>query len=170
MTSPLHDVGKIGVPDSILLKPGKLSPDEREIIESHCEIGASILEEAPKGMREFLTIPAGEQLNPTERDRDAVREMAKDIARSHHEKWDGSGYPNGLVGDDIPMSGQIVAVADVFDALRSTRPYKRSFTFEKTLEMIRESKGKHFAPNAIEAFEAVAEDFELIHQKYSDGQ
>ena len=168
LTSPLHDVGKIGIPDSILLKPGKLDPEERTIMESHCTIGASILEEAPKGMGEFLDIPTEIDLKMPQHIRDTVRETATEIAMAHHEKWDGSGYPNGLVGDAIPISGQIVAIADVFDALRATRPYKRSFSLEKTLEMMGQGKGKHFAPKAFAAFEEMADEFESIRQKYSD--
>lgn len=168
LTSPLHDVGKIGIPDNILLKPGKLTPEEREVMESHCRIGASILEEAPKGMGEFLAIPTDDQLNMPERTRDLVRDMAIEIAMSHHEKWDGSGYPNKLEADDIPVSGQIVAIADVFDALRAERPYKRSFAYDKTLEMMRQGKGKYFAPKAFEAFEEVADEIEQIRRHYSD--
>jgi len=169
LTSPLHDVGEIGIPDSILHKPGKLDPEERAIMESHCTIGASILEEAPKGMGEFLPVPTENQLDMPERKRDLVREKATEIAMSHHEKWDGSGYPNKLSEDDIPISGQIVTIADVFDALRATRPYKRSFTFDKTMDLMRQGEGKHFAPKAFEAFENMAEEFERIRQNYSDG-
>ena len=103
-----------------------------------------------------------------ERERDLVREMATDIAMSHHEKWDGSGYPSGLEADAIPVSGQIVAISDVFDALRAVRPYKRAFPYEKTLDLMREGRGKHFAPDAFDAFESVVSQFESIRQNYSD--
>ena len=164
LTSPLHDVGKIGIPDAILLKPGKLTDEERAIMESHCTIGAAILQDAPKGMHEFLEIPSEAQES---QNRDALREMAMEIALSHHEKWDGSGYPNGLAGDDIPLSGQIVAIADVFDALRSERPYKKSFSFEKSMSMMQQGAGKHFAPKVFSAFEIIADKFETIRKGHS---
>ncbi|MFP6582145.1 MAG: HD domain-containing phosphohydrolase [Candidatus Hydrogenedentota bacterium] len=168
LTSPLHDVGKIGIPDNILLKPGKLTPEERTIMESHCAIGATILEEAPKGIDRFLELPGMDSPVPEVEERDGIRTMAKEIAMTHHEKWDGSGYPNALVGEDIPVSGQIVAIADVFDALRSTRPYKKAFTFDKTMELMRQGVGKHFAPRAFEAFETITHQFESVRQEYSE--
>ncbi len=161
LTSPLHDVGKIGIPDSILLKPGKLTPDERATMETHCAIGAAILQDAPKGMHEFLEIPTVGNISS---DRDLLRTMAMEIALTHHEKWDGSGYPNGLVGEDIPVSGQIVAIADVFDALRSERPYKKSFPFDKAMSMMRQGVGKHFSPSVFEAFETIVDDIESIRK------
>ena len=164
LTSPLHDVGKIGIPDAILLKPGKLTPKERTVMESHCTIGEAILQDAPKGMNEFLEIP---QLSSTSTDPDALRTMAMEIALTHHEKWDGSGYPNNLAGDDIPISGLIVAIADVFDALRSERPYKKAFSFEKTMSMMREGVGTHFSPTVFAVFETIAENFESIRQGHS---
>ncbi len=164
LTSPLHDVGKIGIPDSILLKPGRLTPEEREVMESHCSIGAAILQEAPKGMHEFLEIP---EIGNSQKDPDALRTMAMEIALTHHEKWDGSGYPNGLSGDDIPISGLIVAVADVYDALRSERPYKKSFSAKKTLEMMQQGVGQHFSPTVFEAFEAKIDEFEKIREGHS---
>lgn len=164
MASPLHDVGKIGIPDSILLKPGKLTDEERTAMESHCTIGAAILQDAPKGMNEFLEIPDREE-DSTEPD--ALRTMAMEIAMTHHEKWDGSGYPNGLVGDAIPMSGRIVAIADVFDALRAERPYKRAFSFEKSMSMMRQGVGQHFSPGVFEVFETIAGEFEAIRKGHS---
>lgn len=167
LTSPLHDVGKIGIPDNILLKPGKLTPEEREVMESHCTIGAAILDEAPKGMERFLELPGVDMPDPTDIDRDAIRDMAMQIAMSHHEKWDGSGYPNNLEADAIPVSGQIVAIADVYDALRSERPYKRSFPYQKTIEMMGQGVGKHFSPNAFEAFSKISQTFEDIRNEFS---
>ena len=99
---------------------------------------------------------------------DDIRKMAKEIAVSHHEKWDGSGYPYGLEADAIPVPGQIVAIADVFDALRSERPYKKAFTFDKTMELMRQGIGKHFSPKVFEAFEEVCHQFEAIREEYSD--
>jgi len=128
--SPMHDIGKIGIPDRILLKPGKLDKDEFEIMKTHAEIGGKILD----GHSSDLMV------------------MAKEIAISHHEKWDGSGYPNGLSGEDIPLSGRIVAIADVFDALTSVRPYKKSWSNEDALAEINNSAGKHFDPTLVEHF------------------
>ncbi|ADV65999.1 HD domain-containing phosphohydrolase [Deinococcus maricopensis] len=130
-TAPLHDVGKIGVSDGILLKPGRLTPEEFEIVKSHATIGANIL--------------AGGH-SP------AVR-MAEVIARTHHERWDGSGYPHGLAGEAIPIEGRIVAVADVLDALTSERPYKRAWSFEAALAEIRAQAGQHFDPQVVAALE-----------------
>lgn len=128
--TPMHDVGKIGIPDSILFKPGKLTPAERKIMEKHSEFGAKIL---------------GEHSDPLLR-------MARDVALSHHEKWDGSGYPMGLKGEEIPLVGRIVAVADVFDALTSKRPYKEAWTESEAVAYIREQAGKHFDPALVSAF------------------
>jgi putative two-component system response regulator len=128
--SPMHDIGKIGIPDSILLKPGKLEPDEWETMKAHTTIGARLLE--------------GD-------DSDIMR-MAREIALSHHERWDGSGYPAGLSGEAIPLCGRIAMLADLFDALTSARPYKQAWPVESALDMIRESSGKHFDPVLVEVF------------------
>ena len=134
--SPMHDVGKIAIPDSILRKPATLDRDEWTIMKRHTTYGARILEgsESP------------------------VIRMAETIAITHHEKWDGSGYPAGLVGEDIPLEGRITAVADVFDALTSRRPYKEPFPIDKSLEMIREKRGNHFDPDVVDAFFAIKDD------------
>ncbi len=129
-TSPMHDVGKIGVPDAILLKPGKLTPEERAIMEQHTVIGARILEKSSA----------------------SVLRESEVIARSHHEKWDGTGYPDGLQGEAIPVQGRIVAVADVFDALSSRRCYKPAFPPEKVIEILKEGRGGHFDPDILDAF------------------
>jgi response regulator RpfG family c-di-GMP phosphodiesterase len=165
LTSPLHDVGKIGIPDSILLKPGKLTSEEREIMESHCEIGAAILQDEPKGMDSFINVP--ELQHGSGKEKDELRHVAVTIAMTHHEKWNGKGYPNRLGGEDIPVCGLIVAIADVFDALRSERPYKQPYTYEETLELMRSGKGSHFAPHVFEAFESIAPDFEGIKTQFS---
>jgi putative two-component system response regulator len=128
--APMHDIGKIGIPDNVLLKPGKLDDEEWVIMRQHTIIGGEILKDA---------------------DTDFIR-LAQDIALSHHEKWNGTGYPQGLNGKDIPLAGRIVAVADVFDALTSTRPYKEPFPLEKALAIIREDTGTHFDPEVAEAF------------------
>ncbi|MBA2670868.1 MAG: response regulator [Gemmatimonadetes bacterium] len=129
-TAPLHDVGKIGIPETILRKPGSLSPEERGIMESHSEIGGRIL--------------AG--------GRSANVQMAEEIARSHHERWDGSGYPKGLAGEAIPLSARIVAVADVYDALAHDRPYRKALPREQVVEEIRAGSGSHFDPRVVTAF------------------
>lgn len=128
--SPMHDIGKIGIPDAVLLKPGKLEPQEWEIMKTHAEIGGHLLE--------------GD-------DSDLIR-MAREIAFTHHEKWDGSGYPNGLVGKAIPQTGRITALADVFDALTSKRPYKKAWTVEAAVDLIKENSDKQFDPELVELF------------------
>ncbi len=128
--SPLHDIGKVGIEDDILLKPGKLTPDEFETMKTHSDIGYEILRSS-----ENPFLQAGAQ-----------------IARSHHEKYDGSGYPAGLKGDEIPIFGRITAIADVFDALTSERPYKKSWSFEQAMEYITSQSGKHFDPDLVSIF------------------
>jgi len=128
--SPMHDIGKIGIPDAVLLKPGKFEPHEWEIMKTHVTIGGKLLE--------------GD-------DSDLMR-MAREIALSHHEKWDGNGYPDGLVGEAIPQAGRIAALADVFDALTSERPYKKAWTVEAALDLVKENSGKHFDPALVEVF------------------
>lgn len=128
--APMHDIGKIGIPDSILQKPGKLTPDEWAVMREHPVIGARIIGVHPAGLLH----------------------MAHDIALTHHERWDGSGYPRGLQGEDIPMVGRIVAVADVFDALTTQRPYKKAWPLNEAIAYIREQRGKHFDPQLVELF------------------
>jgi putative two-component system response regulator len=144
--APMHDVGKIGIPERILLKPGKLDPDEWDIMKQHTLIGGRILEGAKAG---YL-------------------KLAEIIALTHHEKWDGSGYPRGLKGKAIPMAGQITAIADVFDALISKRPYKEPFSVEKSFAIIKESSGSHFSPAIVDAFFAVTDEVLVIKEKYQD--
>lgn len=131
--APMHDIGKIGIPDNILKKPGKLDTSEFEIMKTHCQIGADIIGDDPS----------------------ELIQMAKVIALTHHEKWDGSGYPNGLSGDEIPRVGQIVAVADVFDALTSKRPYKEEWPVDDAVVLLEESSGQHFDPQLIKLFKEV---------------
>lgn len=128
--SPMHDVGKIGIPDAILLKPGRFEPQEWEIMKAHATIGGDILADDDS---DLLT-------------------LARTIALSHHEKWDGSGYPAGLAGEAIPQAGRIVAVADVFDALTSSRPYKRAWPVEEAVAHIQDGAGSHFDPAVVAAF------------------
>lgn len=144
--SPMHDVGKIGVPDAILLKPGALTPEEREIVNHHTIMGARIL---GGSVSELL-------------------QVGEVIALSHHERWDGAGYPNGLAGDTIPLYGRICAVADVFDALTSKRPYKEPFTNEKTYEILREGRGTHFDPQILDLFFVHLPEVCAIQKRFSD--
>ena len=129
--APMHDIGKIGIPDRILQKPGKLDAEEWAIMQTHSQIGADILGDA--GDSDLL-------------------EMARIVALTHHEKWDGSGYPNGLVGEDIPRVGRIVAIADVFDALTSERPYKKAWPVERAVALLQEGAGSHFDPKLVPPF------------------
>lgn len=142
--SPMHDIGKIGIPDSILLEPGKLTLDEWEVMKKHTIYGAHIL-----GDSNFELLRVGEI-----------------IAMSHHERWDGSGYPKQLAGEEIPLYGRICAVADVFDALTSRRPYKEPFSNEKSLEIMRAGRGSHFDPSIIDVFFKDFELFEKIQQDF----
>ena len=144
--SPMHDIGKIGVPDNILLKPGKFEPEEWEIMKTHAQIGADIL--------------SG--------DDSPMMAMAREIALTHHEKWDGSGYPFGLKGEDIPLVGRISAIADVFDALTSARPYKKAWEVEAAVDYIKEQSGKHFDPQLIEYFIENLDEIVSIRDKYME--
>ncbi len=152
-SAPLHDVGKIAIPDHILLKPGKHTPEEFDIMKTHAQRGYDMLKRAGDHMGEqgeFLT-------------------LAMEIAGCHHEKWDGSGYPNGLVGDSIPLSARLMAVADVFDALLARRPYKEPMSIAQATEIIMEGKGKHFDPEVVEAFVSIHEDLKRISIQWADG-
>lgn len=144
--SPMHDIGKIGIPDHILLKPGKFEPYEWEIMKNHATIGAEILS---GDNSELLT-------------------MACVIALNHHEKWDGSGYPKGLKGEEIPLAGRIVALADVFDALTSVRPYKKAWSLEASLEYIDDNRGKHFDPQLVDLFRARLDPIIAIKEKLAE--
>ena len=144
--SPMHDIGKIGIPDAILLKPGRFDPEEWKIMQTHTTIGAKLLE--------------GD-------DSDLMR-MAQEIALSHHEKWDGTGYPHGLAGETIPESARIVALADVFDALTSERPYKDAWPVERALELIREGRAQHFDPRVVDAFMHQLDGVLEIRERFSE--
>ncbi|HEY1684554.1 MAG TPA: HD domain-containing phosphohydrolase [Tepidisphaeraceae bacterium] len=150
-TSPLHDIGKVGVPDHILLKPGKLTPEEFEQMKIHTLIGAQTLDAA---LERF----------PNAR----FLQMARDIAATHHEKFDGSGYPRGLKGEEIPLCGRIVALADVYDALTSRRVYKPAFTHEEARNIILKERGKHFDPDLIDAFLIAEDQIITVRQRLSD--
>lgn len=154
MSAPLHDIGKVAIPDHILLKPGKLTADEWVVMKTHAKSGSDAIEQA-------------------ERDVDAPLEflrLAKEIAHWHHEKWDGSGYPDGLAGDAIPVSARFMAVADVFDALISKRVYKNALPNTGARDAIVEGRGRHFDPDVVDAFLASFEDFVAIAARYRDDE
>lgn len=167
LTSPLHDLGKIGIPDRVLLKTGTLDESERLIMDQHCEIGASILMAQPKAIAAFLESADETGLQPLATEADKLREVATTIIMTHHEKWDGTGYPQGIKADEIPISGQICAVADVYDALRSERPYKKPYGVEKTMEQMRAGRGSHFSPHVFDVFESIADEFEEIRGRFT---
>jgi len=151
LTSPLHDIGKVGIPDSVLLKPGKLTEDEFEIMKTHTTIGAE-------------TLSAAMQHNP---DAEFLR-MARDIALTHHERYDGTGYPQGLTGRTIPLCGRIVALADVYDALRAKRIYKDAFTHETARNIILDGRNTHFDPVIVDCFLEREQEFIHIHNRFQD--
>ena len=144
----LHDIGKDSIPDSILLKPGKLTREEFDEVKKHTTIGAETLEQT------YQELPRG-----------TIFQMAVDIARAHHERWDGKGYPGGLKGDEIPLSAQIVAICDVYDALRSVRPYKPALTHEESMLELRRECGTQFNPALCDAFFHCAEEIRHIYDK-----
>lgn len=151
-SAPLHDIGKVGIPDRILLKPGRFEPHEMEIMKTHTTLGRDAIQHA----EDTLGIEV------------AFLKTAKEIAYGHQEKWDGSGYPLGLSRDDIPISARLMAVADVYDALISRRVYKDGMPHEKAMQIISEGKGKHFDPDMVDAFLELHEEFRAIAQRFSD--
>ena len=144
--SPMHDIGKIGIPDRILLKPGKLEPAEWEVMKTHTAIGAKIL--------------SGHS--------SPLLGMAAEIALTHHEKWDGSGYPRGLKGEEIPLVGRIVAVADVFDALTSKRPYKKAWLVEQAVDFLQAERGRHFDPELVDVFLSLLDEVLEVGRRYAE--
>jgi putative two-component system response regulator len=151
-SAPLHDIGKVGIPDTVLLKPGKLSAEEWAVMRTHAKLGSDAIEQAERDIETPLEFLAA----------------AKEIAHWHHEKWDGSGYPDGLVGDAIPISARLMALADVFDALISKRVYKQAMTLEETRSIIAQGSGRHFDPDVTAAFLLGFEEFVDIANRYSD--
>ncbi|HEY2346115.1 MAG TPA: two-component system response regulator [Xanthomonadaceae bacterium] len=144
--APMHDIGKIGIPDSILTKPGKLTAEEWAVMQTHPTIGGEIIGDHD----------------------DRMLTMARVVALSHHEKWDGSGYPEGLAGEDIPLEGRIVAVADVFDALATKRPYKHAWTIEETVGYIRAESGKHFDPAIVALLEPCLPEMLAVKERWAE--
>ena len=151
-SAPLHDIGKVGIPDRILLKPGKLTPEEFEVMKTHTTLGRDAIEHAELQLGADVTF----------------LRLAKEIAYSHQEKWDGSGYPEGLSGDKIPVSARLMAVADVYDALISRRVYKQAMSHAEAVEVIRKGRGSHFDPDVADAFLADADQFHEIAQRFID--
>jgi putative two-component system response regulator len=160
----LHDVGKIGIPDAILQKPGPLTEEEFDFMRRHCDMGNRVLSASHVSDRIVTGIEELDSDTPAATDfwESPVSGMAATIAMTHHEKWDGSGYPNGLSAEDIPIEGRITAVADVFDALSSKRPYKEAFPIDRCFEILREGRGKHFDPQLLDVFLAHRADIEQI--------
>ncbi|MDO8607675.1 MAG: two-component system response regulator [Phaeospirillum sp.] len=153
-SAPLHDIGKVGIPDRILLKPGRFEPHEFEIMKTHTTLGRKAIERAEQSLGMsvgFLT-------------------CAKEIAQWHQEKWDGGGYPDGIGGDDIPVSARLMAVADVYDALISRRVYKEGMSHEKAVQIICEGKGSHFDPDMVDAFVDIQDEFRAIAARFEDSE
>ena len=151
-STPLHDIGKVGIPDRILQKPGKLTEEEWVIMKTHAELGARAIEMAEKDSETSLTF----------------LEVGKEIAHWHHEKWDGTGYPDGLKWNEIPLSAKMMAIADVFDALVSERVYKKAFSFSEAKDIMSAGRGKHFDPVLLDAFLANYDAFTAIATQHSD--
>jgi len=145
-SAPMHDIGKIGIPDFVLLKPGRLTPDVFELMKTHAELGYELLKESPS----------------------KVMQAGAEISLTHHEKFDGTGYPKGLKGEEIPIFGRIVAVADVFDALTSERPYKRAWSLEDSRKFLEEGSGTHFDPACVDAFLKAWDDAMDVKNRYQD--
>ena len=152
-SAPLHDIGKVGIPDSILLKPGKLTDEEFDTMKTHSTLGADAIRIAEDIIGNTDT---------------SFLRFAREISATHHEKWDGNGYPLGLSGEDIPLSGRIMAVADVYDALISKRVYKPAFSHEKSRDIILEGSGSHFDPKIVDAFIRIEDTFQSISASYKD--
>lgn len=151
-SAPLHDIGKLGIPDRILLKPSRLSREEFAIMKTHTTLGFEAIEQAEKTLG--TSVP--------------WLKIAKEIALSHQEKWDGSGYPQGLKGDAIPMSARLMAVADVYDALISQRVYKPALPHDRAVQIVFQGRGSHFDPDMVDAFIGIQDDFNEIAQRFKD--
>ena len=148
--TPLHDIGKVGIPDSILHKPGRLTAEEFELMKTHTTVGGGIIKEI------------------YERNGSTYLRMAYEVAMYHHERWDGTGYPEGLAGDDIPLIAQIMALADVFDALTAKRCYKEAFSYERAKAIILEGKGSHFSPLVVESYLRCEQDWLAVLERYKE--
>ena len=151
-SAPLHDIGKLGIPDRILLKPSRLSREEFAIMKTHTTLGFEAIEQAEKTLGTHVP----------------WLQIAKEIALSHQEKWDGSGYPQGLKGDAIPMSARLMAVADVYDALISQRVYKPALPHDRAVQIVFQGRGSHFDPDMVDAFIGIQDEFNEIAQRFKD--
>ncbi len=151
-SAPLHDIGKVGIPDYILLKPGKLTPEEWEIMKTHAKLGSDAIEQAERDVDQPVKFLV----------------LAKEIAHWHHEKWDGSGYPDGLANEAIPISARLMTLADVFDALICRRVYKQPIPFTQARDMIVAERGRQFDPDIVDAFLSIFDTFQAIAQRYRD--
>ena len=152
-SAPLHDIGKVGIPDTILFKPGPLTAQEWAVMKTHAKLGADAIQKAESDVENTLSF----------------LHFAKEIANWHHERWDGTGYPDGLKGDEIPVSARLMALADVFDALSNARTYKPAFPVEEARSRILEARGKQFDPDVVDAFEAQFDQFVAVYKRYADG-
>lgn len=150
--APLHDIGKVGIPDRILLKPGRLTPEEFEVMKTHAALGY-------KAIAQAMAVAGADE---------PLLRIAGEITLCHHEKWDGSGYPQGLAGDAIPVSARLMALADVYDALISRKVYKEPMTHEQAIDVIQQVRGKHFDPDVVDAFLALEQQFHAIAVSYDD--
>jgi len=153
-SAPLHDIGKVGIPDAVLLKPGRLTAEEWEVMKTHARLGRDAIAMAEKQLTSSSTF----------------LQCAREIAYGHHEKWDGSGYPQGLAGQDIPLSARLMAIADVYDALITRRVYKEAFGHAQAVELIAEGSGHHFDPDLVTVFLSIAEEFHAIAERFRDGE
>jgi putative two-component system response regulator len=153
-SAPLHDIGKVGIPDAILLKPGKLTPEEFEVMKTHTTLGRDAILAAEK----LIDAPS------------SFLKLAREIAHYHQEKWDGSGYPEKLAGESIPLSARLMAVADVYDALISRRVYKPPFPHDKAVAIIREGRDKHFDPHVVDAFLQIEQECHQIAERFADSE
>jgi len=153
-SAPLHDIGKVGIPDAILLKPGKLTPEEFEVMKTHTTLGRDAILAAER----LINAPS------------TFLRLAREIAHYHQEKWDGSGYPEGLAGESIPMSARLMALADVYDALISRRVYKPPFPHDEAVAIITAGRDRHFDPDMVDAFVAVQQQFREIAERYADSE
>ncbi|MEO7336294.1 MAG: two-component system response regulator [Caldimonas sp.] len=151
-SAPLHDIGKVGIPDRVLLKPGKLTPDEWEIMKTHARLGADAISRAEADTHQSVKFLV----------------YAKQVAMHHHERWDGNGYPDGLIGDAIPLSARLMAIADVFDALISKRVYKAEMLYDKALALMIQQRGKHFDPDLLDSMVEGFDEFLAIARRYPD--
>jgi putative two-component system response regulator len=168
LAAQLHDVGKIGLPDAVLLKPGKLTPAEYDVVRRHCDIGVAIVQPMrPEHLRDLLGWDAAGGAGGA---RNPLLEMAARIAHAHHERWDGSGYPRGLASEAIPVEARITAVADVFDALSTARPYKPAYPIDRCLAMLEEGRGTQFDPAVLDALRRRTADIARAAREQADAE